>query len=140
MRDYSLHADSWCVDNSCCGQVGAMGQGGCGYGGCGAPQAAPISERFGESELRVFPDPWIADLPLRCTLPGPASGVRALLSIHDLAGRRVRVLFDGCVGERGLDVQWDGLRQDGRPVSSGVYYCRLRWSGEASTKRVLVVR
>jgi hypothetical protein len=62
------------------------------------------------------------------------------LTIYDVLGRRVRTLHSG-PGEPGRhDAIWMGKDDQGRQVSSGVYYCRLvtEWGVRQSVKLTLV--
>ena len=62
------------------------------------------------------------------------------LAIYDISGRRIRTLLNAKVAEAGTHTTtWDGLDDNGRNVSSGVYFCRFS-SGviESSTKMILL--
>jgi len=63
------------------------------------------------------------------------------LSVHDLAGRRVRSLGRTTSATEVRRIQWD-LRDDaGRAVPSGIYFLRLSVEGSVTgERRVLVVR
>jgi hypothetical protein len=63
------------------------------------------------------------------------------LSLHDLAGRRVRSLEQGVTGPGERSFGWD-LRDDaGVPVPNGVYFLRMTSAGRsAGERRVVVVR
>lgn len=75
---------------------------------------------------------------LRLALPA-AANVR--LTIHDVAGRRVRVLADGARAAGEHTFAWD-LRDDaGRSAGAGFYFARVAIAGGATiTRRVAVVR
>ena len=62
------------------------------------------------------------------------------LSVYDIAGRKVATLIDGerPSGEQSID--WRGLNERGRPVSSGVYLIRLRSAMEARVERLVLLR
>lgn len=63
------------------------------------------------------------------------------LAIYDIMGRRVRLLMDGKQTEAGRHtVAWDGLGNDGRRVSSGVYVCRLLAKGQVSAMKMILLR
>ena len=65
---------------------------------------------------------------------------RANLAIFDLAGRRVRQLWDG-VMEAGLHRrQWDGLDSQGRSLPSGVYAVRLVGDSVVRSRMITLVR
>jgi len=72
--------------------------------------------------VRIMPNPWTTDT--RVQLRVDARVVDAMVTIHDVAGRRVRLLHRGTL-EAGLqEVPWDGRDSAGDPVASGVYFVR----------------
>jgi Tol biopolymer transport system component len=76
-----------------------------------------------------------ADLRLTTEQAGPGS-----LAIFDSAGRLVRTLLREPLMPGTCIVSWDGRNDAGRPVGTGMYYCRLV-SGEAShTAKLVFVR
>ena len=76
------------------------------------------------------------------------SGVRAQsrlaevdLTIYDVAGRRVRRLYEGTGGDEPHTILWDGHGEGGLQVASGVYFARLRvGSDPVKLQRVVVIR
>ena len=61
------------------------------------------------------------------------------MHIYDVAGRRVARVLDETSPAGHHVASWDGRDDGGRPVASGIYFCRLSvdaWS--ASRKMVLV--
>lgn len=67
------------------------------------------------------------------------SAAHGELDIVDVAGRHVRSLHRGAVSE-GLRIwEWDRRADDGRRVSSGVYFARLAFGEETGTIRLVVV-
>jgi hypothetical protein len=62
------------------------------------------------------------------------------LTVHDVAGRRVRVLDAGSVAAGEHVATWDGRDETGREVASGVYFCRLRASGQEIVRKMVLVR
>lgn len=63
----------------------------------------------------------------------------ARLSLYDVRGRRVRLLWDGelAAGERG--VHWDGADDGGRRVAAGVYFARLDTRRGSARARVIAL-
>ena len=86
----------------------------------------------------IRPNP--VSLPATIAFRIPPGGARIELQIHDLRGRRLRTLVTGTVpgGER--TVSWDGRDDQGHPVASGVYFCRLRTEGRVWTERMVLMR
>jgi len=73
---------------------------------------------------------------LRLTL---ADRGRVHVAIYDAAGRRVRTLLDGAAA--GVTVlPWDGRGEDGRLVSSGVYFARATAASGRAIARIPLAR
>lgn len=88
--------------------------------------------------LRAAPNPFVATTEL--AISAAAAG-HCELTIHDLAGRRVRTLFAGEIGPGDRRVAWNGADDRGAAVGAGVYFARLvREGAPAITMRVLRVR
>lgn len=62
------------------------------------------------------------------------------LEIFDILGRRVRTLLDGRLEIGVHRAVWDGRNQDGVPVATGVYLCRLASGRFTSTSKLLLLR
>ena len=69
------------------------------------------------------------DLPVRA---------EARLAIYDAAGRLVRRLAAGELSPGRHELRWDGLDDAGRPVVSGVYFCRLQAGKETRSIRLVL--
>ncbi|MBN2564449.1 MAG: hypothetical protein JXB46_01945 [Candidatus Eisenbacteria bacterium] len=66
-------------------------------------------------------------------------GARVVLAIYDVAGRRVNTIADGPREAGDHAVIWDGTDELGRPVASGVYFCRLSIDGASGQARKMVL-
>jgi glucose/arabinose dehydrogenase len=62
------------------------------------------------------------------------------VEILDPAGRRVRELFSGEAGPGTVRLTWDGADNGGRVLPSGVYFLRATLDGEATARRVHLIR
>ncbi len=68
------------------------------------------------------------------------------LGIYDLSGRKVRSLLSKTLAAgdytlaNGRAATWDGRTDDGKEVSSGVYFYRLETDDHKSTKKMVLVR
>lgn len=92
--------------------------------------------RVAQLDLRVVPNPFNPSTRIYFSMVRDGL-VR--LDIYDVAGRRVRRLFDGRMGEGVRVVEWDGRNERGLPVASGVYFAKLTAeSATASTRMVLL--
>jgi len=74
------------------------------------------------ASLTAYPNPFNPQVSIALTLDHETS---AVLSVFDLAGRRVQTLASGVfeAGER--TYSWNGRDESGRSLSSGVYLVRL---------------
>ncbi|MCD4847211.1 MAG: hypothetical protein K8R76_03365 [Candidatus Aegiribacteria sp.] len=87
------------------------------------------------SALRAGPSPSFGSLAIFCAVP---AGGQSSIEIYDTAGRMIRRLeLDPAGGEQ--DLIWDGRDERGHPVSSGIYYCRLRVPGENLVQSVVMI-
>ena len=85
--------------------------------------------------LQNTPNPFnpSTTLSFNISIPGPV-----LISVHDLNGRRIRVLFDENRQSGSHQVTWDGRDGSGRTVASGTYFVRLSSGGESSLAKVVL--
>ncbi len=65
---------------------------------------------------------------------------RVRLAIHDVAGRRLRLLVDGIMPPGQHAVQWDGCDADGRSLASGVYTVLLESEQGLDHRKALLMR
>ena len=88
-------------------------------------------------DLRVAPNPFNPQTTV--SFVAPTNG-EVQLSLHDLAGRRVRVLLHTNVAAGRHVVSWNGCDQQGRPLASGVYFARLEVGSVRETAKLVLVR
>ncbi len=69
----------------------------------------------------------------------PAAGVVSL-RIYDVAGHLVRKLADGPVAAGEHHAVWDGRRDSGRPVASGLYVVQLIAGGREHTQKIQLLK
>ncbi|HKQ56753.1 MAG TPA: PQQ-dependent sugar dehydrogenase [Candidatus Eisenbacteria bacterium] len=105
------------------------------YGGV---VSAPPPPAAGPEFHPPHPNPARAGVTLEFMLAKPGT---VALSIHDLAGRRVRSLIAATphpAGPRRL--QWDGRDARGEALPAGIYRARLTVAGGTLERRVVLVR
>ncbi|MBD3161275.1 MAG: hypothetical protein GF346_03670 [Candidatus Eisenbacteria bacterium] len=104
----------------------------------GAPSAVRAEDRIPiPAVLRAAPNPFSASTAL--LLDTPAAGpVR--VSIHDAAGRIVRVLAEGERKAGRHRITWDGRGRGGVPVPAGVYYWRCASRGDVRVTPITRIR
>lgn len=90
------------------------------------PDAAPANEPAGlggaVGAARNVPNPFNPETSIQYVAPEPG---RVRVAIFNVAGQRVRDLFDAAVGAGVHSVSWDGRLADGSPAASGAYFYRI---------------
>ncbi|MCA9750655.1 MAG: right-handed parallel beta-helix repeat-containing protein [Gemmatimonadetes bacterium] len=94
---------------------------------------APAPGR-GSFSLNAFPNPFRSGTRIRLSL-GPGA---ARLVVYDVAGRRVRTLFEG--PDPPSAVRWAGDTADGAPLPPGVYFLRLEAGDRSTVEKVVRLR
>jgi len=84
-----------------------------------------------------YPNPFNPSTNLRFTL-GQADRVR--LSIHDLAGRLVRILVDEERVAGPHSVQWNGRSDAGLPAPAGIYFVRAASGKETAIQKIALIK
>ena len=84
-----------------------------------------------------YPNPFNPQTTIAFSVP-EAGPVRLL--IYDVTGRSVRTLVDGRLTAGPHAVPWDGRDDLRRPVSSGVYYCRLECGAGTVTRKMVLLK
>ncbi|MEA3409164.1 MAG: T9SS type A sorting domain-containing protein, partial [Candidatus Eisenbacteria bacterium] len=83
-----------------------------------------------------FPNPFNPSTAIQYRVP--SAGGRVRLSVYDLSGRRVVSLVDAYRSGGEHMAVWRGLDDQGREVSSGVYFYRLE-VGDTKLERKMVM-
>ncbi|HMB70101.1 MAG TPA: hypothetical protein VKU85_12350, partial [bacterium] len=98
----------------------------------------PAPEDDDRPRLRAAaPNPVRDGTELRFRLPVPG---HVLLTVHDVAGRRVAGLLNARRAAGDHSVRWNAADDGGRPVASGLYFARLRTERGTSVVRLQVIR
>ncbi|MBP6875517.1 MAG: right-handed parallel beta-helix repeat-containing protein [Candidatus Eisenbacteria bacterium] len=111
----------------------------------GEDGAAPIPERRSHAMVRVYPNPAAGShASIAFQLPGDGSGARGAsavdATIFDAAGRVVRE-WHALPGSSALQVlEWDCADAGGRPLTGGLYFCKLSVGRQSATARILLLQ
>jgi hypothetical protein len=65
---------------------------------------------------------------------------RVVITIHDIAGRRVRSVYQGWLSAGETRLLWDGRDEEGRPAAAGVYYLRGTDGTSAQATKLIRIR
>jgi ASPIC/UnbV protein/VCBS repeat protein/flagellar hook capping protein FlgD len=83
------------------------------------------------------PNPFNPRTTVSFDLPAAA---QVSVEIHDARGRRVRSLFSGYKGAGNHQITWQGQSDNGRSLSSGVYFVTLLTEEHRMTQRVVLTK
>lgn len=101
--------------------------------------ATGVSPLGGPSSTSLFqnvPNPFKPRTKIDFELTRPE---RAELVIYDIAGRRVRTLFQELMPAGRSSVEWDGRDHRGAELSAGVYFYQLRTEEETLIKKMVLL-
>jgi hypothetical protein len=70
----------------------------------------------------------------------PEDGVDVILQVYDVGGRPVKTLTAGRQSAGVKTVAWDGRDDAGRPVATGVYFCRFTAPGYTKTNKMVLMK
>ena len=62
------------------------------------------------------------------------------LEIYDILGREVRKLVSKLQNQGRYKVRWDGKNNQGKEVSSGIYFYQLRAGNLTNTKKLVLIK
>ena len=120
-------------------------------------QARTVAEQvmsdFGEVGIAESPKESVAftGLLLHQNIPNPFKGQTVIgyqlgtaghtrLRIFNVTGQLVRTLVDSHQGAGSHSIVWSGTDDQGRNVSSGVYFCRLEIAEKSDIRKLTVLR
>lgn len=83
------------------------------------------------------PNPYSRETAVQYVVPAPG---HVRLEIYDLAGRIIRVLYDGEREAGTFTARWDGADSHGARASSGVYFCRMTVLDLTSATKITLLR
>ncbi len=103
------------------------------------------------TSIETSTPPTVADSPvLEQNYPNPfnplttisfqVSSGPATLSVYNILGQRVRVLFDEAKARGTYEVTWEGLDAAGAPVASGVYFYELQTDQHSLVRKMMLIR
>lgn len=84
-----------------------------------------------------YPNPFAAETNITVSL---ANDANVNLDVFDVAGRSVRTVRLGQMAAGSTDIKFDGIGNDGRPLASGVYFCRVHAAGQVATRKIVITR
>jgi hypothetical protein len=108
-----------------------------GHLGHSAPDAATAVPLMGPGAIALSPsepNPFVREARFMLTLDRTA---HVEVSVSNLSGRRVALLFDGDTGSGQHTFAWQGRRADGSSAPSGIYFVQVHADGERLVRRTV---
>jgi len=84
-----------------------------------------------------YPNPFNSETTIKIEIP---KEFFIKLTLFDLLGREISILFDGKKSAGTYNVTWDGFDKNGHQASSGVYILRMESDGFSHVSRMLLLR
>lgn len=86
-----------------------------------------------------YPNPFNSQTVINFQISKPGSQVVSL-KIYNLLGKEVKTLIDQNLWSGAYSYTWDGLGNDGRPVTSGIYYYILQTGNIQKMKKMTLMQ
>ncbi len=83
------------------------------------------------------PNPFNPETAIRYSIPQDS---HVLLEVFNIRGQKVATLVDDIQSAGAHDVIWKGIDNNGKNVSSGVYFYRIETTGKSLTRRMLLLK
>ena len=100
----------------------------------------PIHENILPTEYALtqnYPNPFNPTTSINLSVP--ASGMVDAV-IYNVVGQKVRMLVSGELSAGYYTLTWDGLSEQGTPVTSGVYFCHVKAGTFSSSIKMLLLK
>ncbi len=90
----------------------------------------------------VSPNPFSSQTGITYSIAskGNSRSAPTSLVVYDCSGRKVRSLTDGNHQPGTYQAYWNGTDERGRPVGSGIYFCRLTSGEKSAVQKMILVR
>ena len=93
----------------------------------------PVTTQLGQN----YPNPFNPETNIAFSL---AETSQTSLEIYNVKGQKVRTLVNGILEEGEHIMHWNGVDDSGKPVSSGIYFYKLKDGKYTSTKKMILMK
>ena len=87
--------------------------------------------------LANFPNPFNPTTTISFITPQAGT---TKLSVFNIKGQRVKMLYNGFLSQGHHSVVWNGLDEKGTAVSSSVYFVRIEMNGKSQTHKMTLIK
>ena len=106
---------------------------GIGHNPVGAGDILPIVTEV----FQNFPNPFNPDTKIRYSV---CKFDKVAISVYNIKGEKVRSLVDAFQEPQWYEVVWNGRDESNKPVSSGVYFYKMKAGKYTSTKKMILMK
>jgi hypothetical protein len=99
------------------------------------PEAEDVPAEF--EVKQNYPNPFNPDTRISYSLPH-AAWVK--VTVYNVLGKEMKTIRDGVDEAGSRELRWDARSNDGRQVSSGVYFCRIHYGETTRTIKMILIR
>ena len=85
----------------------------------------------------LYPNPFNPTLNVLVSIPYESF---LNVEIFDLNGKKIKTLFNEKVNQGNVNLEWDGLSDNGANISSGVYFVMTKFNNQTITKKVTMLK
>lgn len=100
-----------------------------------AGKSSPVPSEY--SLLQNYPNPFNPSTVIRFRLPAASD---AQLTVYNVLGQKVRVLFNGSLQAGEHSYEWNGQNDNGESVQSGIYFYRLETPSWSDSKKMTFLK
>ncbi len=91
-------------------------------------------------ELQIYPNPFNPSTAITFNLNAEYTE-QIELAIYNLKGQKVRTFSNHqIIQSQNHQIVWDGTDDNYQPVSSGIYFCKLKAGKEILTKKLMLLK
>ncbi|MCK4547482.1 MAG: T9SS type A sorting domain-containing protein [Candidatus Eisenbacteria sp.] len=84
-----------------------------------------------------YPNPFNPDTDIQYSI---RQNGRVSLKVYNVRGQVVKTLVDRAMQSGQYTAHWDGTNENGQMVSSGIYFCKMKASDFAATKKMILLK
>ncbi len=88
-------------------------------------------------DLSHYPNPFNPETTIRYTIDHQD---HVTVDVYNVKGQKVRSLVSGTQSEGYHQVTWRGNDENGKPVSSGIYFCRLKSGNQTMIRKMMLMK
>jgi hypothetical protein len=102
-----------------------------------APTGATPQTPAAELSLSNYPNPFNPSTEISYTLPITGD---VMVAVYNTRGQKVTTLVEGTQNAGTYTTRWSGTDANGKPVSSGIYYCRVTSGTQDCTRKMVLMK